>query len=184
MVWVLGQRNTEEDRLRTQRLWLWGQNTQRAALILNFAYGSQPFSEISLLPATAVEAMLVYFPSAYPLRALLKDRSGTAQTISAVPGYTSLKEAYAAYAGALTQQPWLEQFPWMLQDMIPVQRDQRWTLRDQTGHAVPLAASFGKGWQLLALSGGRPLTIFGEWTGEALLPLSVWAGGRFVRLSE
>jgi hypothetical protein len=30
------------------------------------------------------------------------------------------------------------------------------------------------GWQLLAESGGAPLSVFGEWDGEALRPLSAW----------
>ena len=181
---VLGQRNTEEDRLRAQRIWLWGTRTQRPALILNFAYGTQPFSDISLLPSTSVEATLGYFPGAYPLRALIKDRSGNAQAISVIPGYTSLKDAYAAYAAALTQQPWLEQFPLSLVDVVPVQRDQRWFLRDHEDRSLPLTTSFSKGWHLLALSGGRPITIFGEWNGDDLLPLSTWAEDHFVRLSE
>ena len=37
-----------------------------------------------------------------------------------------------------------------------------------------------KGWSLLALSGGYPLTVFGEWDGEAFLPLGAWVEGRFV----
>lgn len=181
---VLGQRHTEEDRLRTQRIWLWGQSTRRAALILNFAYGTQPFSDISLLPATLVKAALAYFPGVCPMRALIKEHSGDAQTMTALPGYASLKEAYAAYADVLAQQPWLEQFPFALQEVIPVRRDQRWFLRDRADHTLPLTASFSKGWHLLSMSGGRPLTIFGEWNGTDLLPLSVWAEEHFVRLSE
>jgi hypothetical protein len=34
---------------------------------------------------------------------------------------------------------------------------------------------------MLALSGGAPVTIFGEWNGTHLLPMSVWAG-RLVHL--
>ncbi len=181
---VLGQRNTEEDHLRTQRIWLWGTQTQRAALILNFAYGTQPFSDISLIPATTVEATLVYFPGAYPLRALLKERARDAQAINALPGHALVKDAHAAYADILTQQPWLEQFPLTLQDVVPVQRNQRWFLRDRESRVLPLAAAFNKSWHLLALSGGQPLTLFGEWNGNDLLPLSVWAEERFVRLSE
>ena len=181
---VLGQRVTEDERLRTQRIWLWSTDTQRAALILNFAYGPQPFADISLTPATSVEATLVYFPGAYPLRALLKERARDARAITAVPGYSSFKAAYAAYADALVQQPWLEQFPLTLQDVISVQRDQQWYLRDRDDCLLPITASFSKGWHLLALSGGRPITIFGEWNGADLLPLSAWAEERFVRLSE
>src|SRR5262249_15952413 len=39
---VLGQRVEEEDRLRVQRIWLWGERSGRAALILHFAHGQQP----------------------------------------------------------------------------------------------------------------------------------------------
>jgi hypothetical protein len=38
------------------------------------------------------------------------------------------------------------------------------------------------GWKLLALSGGYPITIFGEWNGRSLLPISAWADGRHVEL--
>ncbi len=37
---------------------------------------------------------------------------------------------------------------------------------------------------LFALSGGQPITVSGEWNGEALWPLSVWANDRFVQVSE
>ena len=33
---------------------------------------------------------------------------------------------------------------------------------------------FSSGWVLLAESGGGPLTVFGEWDGETLRPLSAW----------
>lgn len=36
--------------------------------------------------------------------------------------------------------------------------------------------SVDDGWQLGALSGGHPLSIFGEWLGERLRPLSAWRG--------
>jgi hypothetical protein len=35
---------------------------------------------------------------------------------------------------------------------------------------------------LLALSGGHPLTLCGEWDGRTLLPLSVWQDGRLINI--
>jgi hypothetical protein len=38
------------------------------------------------------------------------------------------------------------------------------------------------GWKLLALSGGKPISVFGEWNGRAFSPLSVFSEGRLVSL--
>ena len=57
-------------------------------------------------------------------------------------------------------------------------------IRDQSGQAVPLARSFNQGWTLAAISGGHPFTLFGEWDGGALLPLSAFESGRFILLTE
>jgi len=52
-----------------------------------------------------------------------------------------------------------------------------WYARDSRGDAVPLAK--GAYWQMLALSGGHPIDIAGEWDGEALLPIGMMAGGAY-----
>ncbi|TGD80216.1 SWIM zinc finger family protein [Hymenobacter wooponensis] len=39
---------------------------------------------------------------------------------------------------------------------------------------LPLTCDELYGWQLRAVSGGYPLTVFGEWTGAALRPLAYW----------
>jgi hypothetical protein len=57
-----------------------------------------------------------------------------------------------------------------------------WQLRDASGAAVPLTRSFEHAWALFSISGGQPVTVFGEWDGRALRPLSVWAEGRFISL--
>jgi hypothetical protein len=37
-------------------------------------------------------------------------------------------------------------------------------------------------WRLLAVSGGYPVTVFGEYTDAGLEPLTVWAEGSVVAL--
>jgi hypothetical protein len=39
---------------------------------------------------------------------------------------------------------------------------------------LPISPAFDRGWHLLALSGGHPVTLFGEWDGDQFLPMSVW----------
>jgi len=175
---ILGQRVEDEDNLRVQRTWLWGEAQARPALILSFAAPGQPLDR-SLTPGTALDADLVYFPGAYPLRALIQQRHGQPEPIASSPGYADLLAATAGYAAALAAVPWLERFPMPIQAVTPLRSGERWAVRDGDGHALPLAPTFTHGWRLLALSGGRPLALFGEWNGAALLPLSARAGEEF-----
>ncbi|MFN7928963.1 MAG: SWIM zinc finger family protein [Blastocatellia bacterium] len=176
---VLGQRVTEEDRLHVQATWLRGVTTRRDAVLLQYAHGSQPL-DASWLIGSALEAELVFFASAYPLRALVKERG--ALVPDSTPTATTIAEAMAGYAAALAWHPWLERFPLLLENVIPLRQGERWSVCDAAQHHLPLAANFAREWELLALSGGHPVQLFGEWDGEALLPLSLWADGTFVNL--
>ena len=180
---VLGQRVTVEERLRTQWTWLLGARTGRYALVLQFAAGGAPLQS-TLLPGTRLEADLVYWPSAYPQRALVRQRHGGPAPLSGpLPGIGSLAAFLDTAAHATARQPWLERFPCALNGVTPICRDgSAWLVRDRDGAAVPLAP--GEHWRLLALSGGEPIDLAGEWDSEALLPLGVLADGAYHLLTE
>jgi SWIM zinc finger len=181
---ILGQRVTEEDKLRSQFNWLWGEQTQQSALILNFAYGNQSLDN-SLIPGTSIDAELVFFESAYPLRSLIKIHHDAADSVDKMPGYSSIRDMKTAYAKALALNPWIEQFPVALQAVIPVFNDDGNCrgVRDADGYMLSTSGlSSQQTWQLLALSGGHGVGIFGEWNGDRFLPLSVYAENVFVTL--
>ncbi len=60
----------------------------------------------------------------------------------------------------------------------PRRRGGRWGVKGELGAWLPLPPRFAHGWELMAVSGGRPLTVCGEWDGDALRPLSVSSEGR------
>ncbi len=169
---VLGQRAEDEDKLRVQRTWLWGASTRQAALVLDFAFGNQPLDR-SLVPGTLVDAEVVYFPGAVPQRALVKKRNAATVGLSALQGM-NIDRAIEGYAAALAHNPWLERFAVVLQDVVPRRDGQIWRAQDANSKTLPILPGFGKAWEILALSGGNPVTLFGEWNGAYLLPLSVW----------
>lgn len=177
---VLGQRIEEEEKLRVARTWLIGQNTSHPALLLQFAHVSQRL-ELQLVPGTRVRGELVFFPGAFPLRVLVKTRTA-AQPLLDTPCGVTVADAFDAFAEAITHNPWLETFPLLLRHVIPLYDKEKWLLRDDANDCLPFASNGNSGWQIMALSGGRPLTVFGEWNGSTLFPLSVWAEERFVRL--
>ncbi|HEY2957711.1 MAG TPA: SWIM zinc finger family protein [Actinomycetota bacterium] len=174
---VVGQHDSEEDRLAVRRVWLQGRD--RAALVLSFAGPGQPL-DASLVVGTAVDAELAFYPGTLALRALVARRHGGAT--AAVPRGGSVAALLGAYAGALACDPWLEAWPAVLEGVRPA-RDGGWALVDPDGDAVPLHPGAGEPWRLVALSGGRPLTVAGEWSPRGLLWLTAWdTDGRVVAL--
>ncbi len=177
---VVGQRVEEQERLRTQRTWLFGANTRRAAMCLSFSAGpNQPF-DLSLVPGTQAEAELVFFPSSWPLRALVKERYGSPESIIPTLPHETIAGAGAFAAEAITANPWVERVPLAFPSVTPMRRANGWVIRDAAGHSMPLNIAQTKAWMLYSLSGGRPVSLAGEWDGSILTPLSVWAEGRFL----
>jgi len=180
---VVGQRQEEEDRLRVQRTWLLGESTGRSALILSFAHGTQPL-DVSLVPGSIVDADLTFYPGNYPLRALVRTRRETSSKGDgeSVPGHDTIDSLFEAYAAALGRNLWLELFPASLRSVLPARDATGWHVIDSDGRTLPIDPGFDQGWTLMALGGGHPIAIFGEWDGERLLPLSARTADTFIRL--
>ncbi|HST62675.1 MAG TPA: SWIM zinc finger family protein [Longimicrobium sp.] len=183
-VWtVLGARTETEDRLRVQRTWLRGEGTGRMALLLAFAAGGQPL-EPGPAPGSRFGAELVFYPGAHPLRALVRERTGTPEPVAALEGCDSLDAALGEWSAALCANPWTERLALVVRGVTPVRDGERWLLRDSAGAALPLShGAESVGWVLLAASGGRPVDVAAEWDGVSLVPLAAVAEGRFLVLS-
>jgi hypothetical protein len=167
---VLGQVVEGDDTLRMRRVWLMGERTRQTALLLDFAAGRASFDEI-YMTGQRYDAELIYYPSAFPQRALLKQTfSITTPDVNAqaFSGYENANAMLADYAAALGSNPWLERMPFVLTRAIVAQRAERWELYDAESRVLPIKLS-GRGvaqlWGFLAQSGGHPTTVIGEWDG-------------------
>jgi hypothetical protein len=169
---VLARRDIDQDRIRTRRTWLRGLRTGRFALVLSFAATGQPL-DASLTVGTEADADLAFYPGAVPLRALVVTRHDTVQ--AGAPAGATAAGLLAGYATALGADPWLDSWPAIL-DATPA-RAPLPCLSDAAGDALPLHPGAGDCWPLFALSGGRPVTVAGEWTPRGLWPLTAWGQG-------
>jgi hypothetical protein len=177
---VLAQTTFDDERLRVRSTWLYGGTEARWALLLQYAVGTQGF-DLQLAPGTAFDGELCFYPSAYPLRAQIKRQENVRTLSTLAPPPCDLGTLLDTYAGALAAQPFLERHPVLLDGLVPDAADQG-LLYDAGGRAVALHPDFRHPWHLLALSGGHPLTVCGEWDGRTLLPLSVWHAGRLLNI--
>ncbi|MCG7860029.1 SWIM zinc finger family protein, partial [Flavihumibacter sediminis] len=69
----IGKQLQEEDQFTTDRSWLYGLQSGKYALVLQFIVRGQGL-QFSLSTGVLLQAELVYFPSAAPLRALIKSQ--------------------------------------------------------------------------------------------------------------
>ena len=179
---VLGQRVENEDRLTIRRTWLQGQGNGRPALVLEFHHEGGVF-DLSWPPGMIVDADLVFYPGAVPLRAIQVARRGQPQPLSVLPGCENIARALLEQAQMLAKNPWLDRLPMALKNLVPVAHEQELLLCDANRQILRVSPGFPAVWELLAVSGGRPLTIFGEWEQKRFYPLSCDLDG-FINLNE
>ena len=169
---IVGQVVEEQERGRTQRTWLSGINTRRSALLLQFSFTKAPFSETYPVGAS-LPARLMYWPGAQPQRALIAQRQGAIRLwTERLPGAETIEMFLDEVTTTLVACPWRERFLCTLRDVVPIYERESgtWHIRDRDGQGLPLAR--GEHWQMLALSGGKPIDFAGEWDGEELTPLA------------
>ncbi len=173
---VLGLFIEDDDRLRTQRTWLTGEKSGRRALNLQFSAGPRVPFAMTFIPGTRFDAALAFYPGSYRLRALVKERYSEPSRIQQLPLAGSAGDLFDQYASALARQPWIDRFPAVLSNAMPLPAAAgAWHVATSDGNMIPLVP--GAHWRMLALSGGHPAAIAGEWNGHTLLPLGMVTDG-------
>lgn len=174
---VLAQYDTADSRLTTRRIWLYGTDSGRTALLLSYgAAGRAP--ALALPVGLVLDAEVTGYPGAGQLRADLGEQFTAPRPTTQRPPGVRPAEAAARYGAALKDDPWLESWPVTLAEVIPTRAQDSWQLADpREGSALPLAPSAVSRpglWRLVALSGGAPLTVFGECGHQGFTPLAAW----------
>lgn len=174
---VMGVRSGEEENLRFRRVWLREENSGRWALLLDFAFGNQPFEQQWPIGA-AFTGAVYYYPSPSPQRAIFPRPVPSRRAYDLSTHGESFTDSAGHYAAALRQQPWLSHWPLLLAEARPLQTAAGTFLLAEGRQLIPCLPLADAYWTLLAESGGRTLTVFGEWDGRRLRPLSFIGGGR------
>ncbi|MFD5447754.1 SWIM zinc finger family protein [Streptomyces sp. NPDC127100] len=177
---VLAQYDTADARLTTRRVWLYGTESERTVLLLSYgAAGRAP--ELTLPVGLALEAEVSAYPGAGQRRVALGRQFAPPEGTGARPPGVTTSRAVARYGEALVDDPWLESVPVVLERVVPVPDGESWQLADADADtALPLTpAARGRSglWRLVALAGGRPLTVFGECGHRGFTPLTAWPSG-------
>jgi hypothetical protein len=156
-----------EPKLTERRVWLQGVRTGRRALLLEHSFAGKGFEQ-AWVAGVDIDASLVFYPSAAPMRALCDT--------PAVAGITTVPPAedeWQRIAERMAANPFLPLHPLLWRDAVLVQR-QGWHAV-AAGRALPLAIQPADAWALQARGGGHPVHLAGEWDGRCFAPLTAWA---------
>lgn len=170
---VLGQVLTPEpNNLTSRRTWLIGRETQKIILVLEYTFGTAEFTTL-WLKGMVYSGEAVYYPAAYPLRVAFKS-ADIAPSFSEISGFQLLSNFLQTYSEVIAQSPWMSQFPVLLTSVTPVFFKHNFYLVDSEKKYLPIEKDNLSPWELIALSGGQPITVFGEWNGQVLKTLNAF----------
>jgi len=172
-VWtVLGAHRDERGNLIEQRTWLRSESGE-TVLLLDFAAGGNPLP-IARLAGARLEASVGFYPGHAPRRVVLAAEPVALPATSDLGIATDLAGARAALAALRAGNPWADRAPVVVRVAASApEADEPPVVVDDAGHQVPLLSDPGTWWRLLALTGGHPVTVFGEIQDDGLRVLTV-----------
>ncbi len=184
---VAGLRTMErEGRLMERRVWLQGLHTGRTALVLDYAQGGRGF-ESAWVAGARYRCALHFYPGRSPLRAIAAQGNGPAlaEPQSQPLAVPCAQDSLWQLGRRIAANPLQPMQPLWCADARLVPAEGQWFVAwpGADGQALPVPAAIGDAdaWQLLALSGGEPLRLFGEWEPGAAVGrwrlLSAWRQG-------
>ncbi|MBO9524323.1 MAG: SWIM zinc finger family protein [Nocardioidaceae bacterium] len=164
---VLGAHRSDDGRLQQQRTWLREVESGEIVVVLDFAAGANPLPAARLV-GSVLDTTVARYPGSWPRRALFATEPALAGTDATLPAGTSLRAALDVRAATWAENPWAARVPVLLADAVLSSTH----LHDATGAAVPLLPAESP-WTLIALTGSRPTTVFGELEETGFRPLAV-----------
>lgn len=183
-VWaVLGQRQDDDGQLKSLRQWLYGEGTGAVVTYLAFAVSGQPLAP-GLPAGMRTAATVVLYPGSRPQRVLIEEREDVGRPLGRLPGAPTWDQALSRVADVLAVDPWADVLPLSVCGVTVLRPDARsaapaapWLLRDSESRVMPVLSSPEVRWSLLALSGGRPIDVAGEWDGFGFRPQAAATAG-------
>ena len=177
---VLSQTDRADGRLTVRRVHLHGRATGRDVAVVSFAAAAGQPLDASLVVGTELDADVHTYPG-HPLRALVGTRHSDAVTATAAPAAVGLADVAAVWSATLEADPWASTVPVVAGPVTVGTDGRRWWLTDGTDTHAPVAAGV-EPWGLLAVSGGRPVTVAADRTATGLAPRAAWTPEGLVAL--
>lgn len=177
---VLGTREIQGN-IPFRRTWLKGKTHGKWGLQLDFSFGNQGFGS-PRIAGNVVEGKWHFYPGSIPVRGIFSTEQDRGISVSATGTNDNFDTCLIEYGAALSAFPLLNYYPFWVESVCPVLVENTRCLMDQTGKILPVSGSVQAFQRLLALSGGQPIAVMGEWNGKEFWPVSVFCNAQYYAL--
>ena len=171
----VGQTEETNDDIVTQRTWLYGVQSQRQALVLNFATRYSSFESI-LMAGSILEAELLFFPSVQLLRAVVGVQKGVEAYLPDVPlQLLTIEEMMQMRKSYVLENPWFNDQVVVLQNCVLRQVGASWYVVGDEGKMLSIASQVlqDKCLNFMAMTGNTPSTLAGVYVNDTFLPFGL-----------
>jgi hypothetical protein len=172
---VAARSEVQPDRLRRLETWLWRETPQQApqfAVLIDFVPVATGAASSGFSVGDRVQAELVFYPSALPLRAqIAQSFSGAVSSDDSLElPDQDLNEAYRGYEQAMLAQPWLDVWPMCIRGARLRRHGSQLFLCNSDETAAPVALPLAPALSSIAapLLGLPTLDSIGLWDGHFL----------------
>lgn len=177
---VLSKQTTEVDNISTEKNWLYGTNTNQYALVLQFIVRGQG-AQFSLTPGMYLQAELIFFSAALPLRALIK-RQISANAVCQFSSFNNWQQVSETETSICSTMPVRSERPYIIQKLRPVKYNGTWWLQDSDFNMMQMKNEHRYLWKLLSLSGGSSMDMAVIGKENQYQPIGVWHNDEYKTL--
>lgn len=154
---ILGRSTEQQDQLFVQRNWLFGINSGKYALVLQFYVRAQ-LPELNLTPGTFVEAELSFYKSICPYRAIVKN-IGKIMFPKDVKGFENWEMVLKYEKEQYLKSPFITHLPFYVNDVRLTTSESEWFLQDNENSVIRLLINENGLFKMLAVSGGNKFSV-------------------------
>lgn len=168
------------DNLLERRVWILGLHSKKLLLVHDFSFVANLDFEENYKVSEIFEAKVYYYPAAYIQRVMLTEKNTLEPGLNInTDAYSTFDQMLKEYSNALVLNPWLRFFPVVISECrIFMDEKEHFYLIDQQNEMITLNKNSSRSlWVLLSISGGKTITVTGEWDSSNLEILSYLDNG-------
>ena len=180
--WVILSSTTRSDNdLSERKIWLYGHQSKRYALLLDFSYGGRQF-DYNLPNGKTIEADLTYYPSTFPQRALInKEIKATSDEFNLVY-HKSFDEVALKFSQAKSINPFVREIPFLIKKIDLLLEKDKVIMRDEENNSQFITIEEEKLLVLLSITGGQPFGVFGSYQQAGITVESILFDSKIISL--
>jgi hypothetical protein len=181
---VLGTAEKDEgERIKSRKTYLKSSNGNTISMLLEFVFGNIGF-ETMLQTGNIIEAEIIYYPSAFPTRLMIKNYTIIDKKTTYISGQPNWKTLAADFIEKAIFNPLLQEYFYVLNEVVIRNENDVFVVTDAMHKKLKIEIAAKDAWIGIGLSAIGPISIFGIWRGNSYEIISFMIENKIIQLAN